>query len=133
MMDKTLVQQWLDRYLVAWRSNDPADIRALFTDDAIYRGIPLDPDPWQGIEAIVGGWLRYQDETDDWTFSGAPLAWGDGVAVIEGRTDYVGGSTAGRTWSNLWVVRFAEDGRAREFTEWAIEPGPARSSGEAEG
>ena len=25
---------------------------------------------------------------------------------------------AERTYSNLWVIRFAPDGRAREFTEW---------------
>jgi len=48
-----IVQRWLDGYLVARRTNDPDDIRALFTEDASYAGGPFDPDPWVGRE---GSW-----------------------------------------------------------------------------
>jgi hypothetical protein len=38
----------------------------------------------------------------------------DGVAIVEATTVY----RAGRTYSNLWVIRLANDGRASSFTEW---------------
>ncbi|MGP3534520.1 nuclear transport factor 2 family protein [Microbacterium sp. RD1] len=114
-----LLQAWLDRYLVAWRTNDAEDIRALFTDDATYAGSPLDPEPWSGIDAIVEGWVAHRDEPGEWRFEGAPLAATGDVGIIEGRTDYADG----RTYANIWVVRFADDGRARSFVEWFVEPG----------
>ncbi|WP_121368177.1 nuclear transport factor 2 family protein [Frondihabitans australicus] len=115
-----IVQDWLDRYLVAWKSNAEADIRALFTDDATYSGSPLDPEPWVGADAIVAGWVQYHDDPGTWTFEGAPLVTDGTVAVVQGRTDY----SNGHTWANLWVLRLAPDGRATSFVEWAIRPGP---------
>jgi ketosteroid isomerase-like protein len=116
-----IVQNWLDRYLAAWASNDPDDIRALFTEDATYAGSPLEPEPWVGRDAIVAGWLEYRDEPGSWTFEGAPLVSADGLGMVQGRTDY----TDGRIYANLWVIRFADDGRARSFVEWFVEPGPS--------
>ncbi|GEP47723.1 hypothetical protein FVP74_11330 [Microbacterium saccharophilum] len=115
-----ILQNWLDRYLVAWQSNEPDDIRALFTDDATYAGSPWDAEPWVGADAIVAGWRAHRDEPGTWTFEGAPLALTAGTGIIQGRTDYAGGSV----YANLWVIEFAEDGRARSFVEWAVEPGP---------
>lgn len=118
-----IVQDWLGRYLVAWRTNDPVDIRALFTDQATYAGGPFDPEPWVGIEAIVEGWIAGLDEAGTWRFEGAPLAFSSGTGIVQGRTDY----TDGRTYANLWVIRFARDGRATSFVEWFMEPGPVRA------
>ena len=39
------VQDWLDRYIAAWRSYDPAAIGDLFADDAAYRYHPWDDEP----------------------------------------------------------------------------------------
>jgi len=117
-----IVQNWLDRYLVAWGSNDPDDIRALFTEDATYAGGPFDPEPWVGHEGIVEGWLAHRDEPGSWTFEGVPLVYNDGVGIVQGRTDYADGDV----YANLWVIGFADDGRADSFVEWAIEPGPVR-------
>ena len=125
-----VVQQWLDRYLIAWRSNDPMDIRGLFTEDATYAGGPFDPEPWKGREGIVEGWIAHLNEPGTWDFDGAPIAFSDGVGVVQGRTDY----TDGRVYANLWVIRFADDGRATSFVEWFMEPGPVRADqvGEAD-
>jgi len=117
-----IVQNWLDRYLIAWASNEPDDIRALFTEDASYAGSPLDPAPWIGREGIVDGWLRARDEPGSWTFEGAPLAYSDGIGLVQGRTDY----SDGRVYANLWVIRLTDDGRAHSFVEWFMEPGPVR-------
>lgn len=114
-----ILQNWLDRYLAAWTSNEPADIRSLFTEDATYAGSPLEPEPWVGREAIVDGWRAYRDEPGTWKFEGAPTVYADGVGIVEGRTDY----SDGRIYANLWVIRFADDGRATSFVEWFMQPG----------
>jgi hypothetical protein len=46
------VQAWLDRYIAAWASYDPAAIGDLFTDDARYRFHPSD-------EGFLGREARY--------------------------------------------------------------------------
>ena len=35
-MTRDVVQAWVDAYVRAWRTYDPADIAALFTEDATY-------------------------------------------------------------------------------------------------
>src|SRR5829696_3398091 len=107
---------WLDRYRTAWTSNDPADIRALFTEDGEYLYHPWD-DPVVGHEAIVASWLESRDEVGEWTFEWEPVAEQGRTGVVEGRTVYLNGPS----YRNLWVVELADDGRASRFTEWFME------------
>jgi ketosteroid isomerase-like protein len=111
-MDDTL-SDWITGYRRAWESNDPTDIRSLFTEDAEYRTEPYAP-AWRGQDAIVEGWLEAKDEPGETTFDWKPVVQASDIAVVEATTVY----RAGRTYSNLWVIRLAPDGRAREFTEW---------------
>src|SRR4051812_7195223 len=115
---------WLDRYRTAWTSNEPDDIRALFTEDAEYRYHPWD-EPLTGHEAIVAGWLDSKDEPGDWTFEWEPVAEQGRIGVVEGRTVYRNGPS----YRNLWVVELAEDGRAARFTEWYMEEPSADGEG----
>ncbi|MFB8146867.1 nuclear transport factor 2 family protein [Microbacterium sp. NPDC056003] len=107
-------RRWIARYVTAWNSNDEADIRGLFTDDARYRYEPWRP-AIEGSDAIVASWLERRDEPGTFTFEGD-------VAGIDGRTFFYSGVTrydSGTVYSNLWVVALA-DGleRAESFTEW---------------
>lgn len=104
---------WMDGYRRAWDSNDPDDIRALFTEDAEYYTEPF-AEPWAGQDAIVAGWLAAKDDPGDTTFEWEPLVDTPELSAVQATTVYI----AERTYSNLWVIRFASDGRAREFTEW---------------
>ena len=113
-----IVSEWLDKYRIAWASNEPDDIRALFTEDGTYAGSPFDGEPWTGHDGIVAGWIDNKDEPGDYTFEGRPLVYADGVGVIQGLTTYADG----RVYANLWVIHFAEDGRAKSFVEWYVEP-----------
>lgn len=106
-------ERWLDGYRRAWASNDAAHIRALFTEDAEYRTDPWRP-PLRGADAIVEGWLKHRDEPGTWTYEGRVTAVDDRLVFIEGKTAY----SSGTRYSNLWVVRLADDGRASSFTEW---------------
>lgn len=108
-------QTWIEQYKTAWASNRPEDIRAMFTDDASYAGTPSDSSPWRGVDAIVEGWLRNADEPDTYTFEYEVLSDTGDLAFVQGLTTYLDERP---TYDNLWVIRFADDGRATEFTEW---------------
>ena len=54
-VDRAGVATWMDAYRDAWISNDPAEIGALFTDDAVY-SIDAFAEPWRGREEIVRRW-----------------------------------------------------------------------------
>ena len=114
MTDAQAVTAWVERYRSAWESNDPEEIVALFTDDARYFTEPFH-EPWQGRDAIRDGWLSQRDEPGDAEFRFEILAVCDDLAFVRGWTDY---AQPPRSYSNLWVIRLAEDGRASEFTEW---------------
>ena len=58
--------------------------------------------------------MDHADSPGDFTFDWAPLVLTPEVSIVQGTTRY----TVGTVYSNLWVIRFAPDGRAREFTEW---------------
>jgi hypothetical protein len=109
----TALDTWMAGYRRAWESNEPTDIGALFTDDALYYTAPF-AEPWRGRDEIVEQWLAARDEPGDTTFEWEPLIDSADIAVITGRTSYVNGDD----FVNLWVIRFAPDGRCSEFTEW---------------
>jgi ketosteroid isomerase-like protein len=105
---------WIDAYRKAWETNEPAGIRALFSEDAAYFTEPYAP-PWRGRDEIVRQWLARLDEPGETTFEWEPLTETPELGIAQGRTTY---RTLQKTFSNLWVIRFAPDGRCREFTEW---------------
>jgi ketosteroid isomerase-like protein len=122
-------QAWLDSYVAAWLSYDEDAIRALFTEDIAYRYHPYD-DPIVGREAIVASWLGESDSegasTRDapGTYSAhyAPVAVDDDVVVATGTSSYreQPGGPIVRSYHNCFVMRFDDEGRCREFTEYYI-------------
>jgi hypothetical protein len=120
-MTKTDLQAWLDRYIEAWRTSSETAIEELFTEDATYRFHPYD----QGDKVVVGrdriiaAWL--DDPDDPATWEAAYEAWavdGDrGVGV--GTSRYLAtGDNPERLYHNCFLMKFAEDGRCSEFTEY---------------
>lgn len=118
-METDELRGWLDRYVHAWRTNDPGDVASLFTEEATYRTAP-NREPWRGREAIVRGWLDRADEAGTWTFRGDVLAIAGDVGFIEGATAY--SDPPPRAYRNLWVVRL-HGNRCAEFTEWWMKDG----------
>ena len=59
-MDHESAQTWLNRYVDAWLSYDPAEIAALFSEDVAYRYHPYD-EPIVGRDAVVASWLGEGD------------------------------------------------------------------------
>lgn len=106
-------EKWTEAYIEAWRSNDPEQIGALFTDDARYLTSP-DAEPRVGRDAIVAGWLDDLDDPGSWSFDWWIVQEDAGFVAVEGRTKY----PSERDYLNLWIVRLDAEGRATAFTEW---------------
>jgi ketosteroid isomerase-like protein len=111
------VQTWLDAYVDAWRTYDRDAVGELFSADASYAYHPYDDEPLRGRDAIIASWLEEPDEAGSWEASYRPLLVEGDRAVATGETRY----SDGRTFSNLFVMRFDDDGRCSEFVEWFME------------
>ena len=126
-MDLRTSQQWLDRYLAAWRSYDRDAIRSLFSDDVSYRYHPWD-EPVIGRDEVASSWLGERDDGDastrdaPGTYDGAyaPVAVDGDVVVATGTSSYRDepGGPVTQTFANCFVMRFDDEGRCREFTEY---------------
>jgi ketosteroid isomerase-like protein len=107
------VQRWLDAYVDAWRTYDPEAVGDLWAEDAVHAYDPVG-EPVRGREAIVADWLKDPDEPGSWQASYRPLVVQGDRAVAVGRTTYADG----KTFENLFVLRFDDEGRCAEFAEW---------------
>jgi ketosteroid isomerase-like protein len=126
-VDNETAQGWLDRYLAAWMSYDAEDIAALFSEDIRYRYYP--DAPWVvGRDAVVASWLAEEtdttgstrDEAGTYAASYAPVAIDGDVVVATGTSTYTEspGGAVREVFDNCFVMRFDEQGRCREFTEY---------------
>lgn len=133
-MTRDDVRRWLDRYIAAWRANERGPIEALFTEDAVYRWYPYGPeeDHPHGRDAIVEAWLRDADAPQSWDARYQPYAVDGDRAVAVGSSRYAAtGAEPERTYHNVFLLRFAGDGRCAEFTElYMLEKVPSQSVSE---
>lgn len=125
------VQAWLDRYVAAWESYDPAAIGGLFTADAEYRYHPAD-EPVAGRDAIVASWLAPEAQAsgrdEPGTYAGRyePFAVDGSRAVAVGWSRYwedAGRHVEASTFDNCFLLEFDAAGRCRSFTEFYRERG----------
>ena len=126
-MDHASAQDWLDRYLAAWKSYDVDEIGDLFSDDIAYRYHPSD-DPVVGREAVVESWLNESesgdapthDEPGTYDASYAPFAVDGDVVVATGTSRYreTPDGPVERVYDNCFLMRIDADGRCREFNEF---------------
>ncbi len=115
------VQRWLDRYVAAWSSYEPAAIGDLFTEDAEYRYQPW-ADPVVGRDAIVADWLAHKDAPGTWTAHYDVWAFDGERASAIGESRYTNPDGSFRTlYYNHWTLRFDRHGRCVEFVEYFME------------
>jgi len=120
-MDKTAVQDWLDRYVAAWRANDAAPIAELFSEDVVYAYRPWESDEHtvRGRDAVVASWLEDTDEPNAWDAHYEPYAVDGDRAVAVGWSRYAASAESPeRTYHNAYLLRFDADGRCAEFHEY---------------
>lgn len=129
MINRAGVDRWLDDYVGAWKSYDRDAIGALFADDVEYRYHPCD-DPVRGRDSVVAAWREEaefpgasgRDEPGIYDGSYRAVAIDGDVAVAVGQSTYTDGpdGPVAEVYDNCFLLRFDDDGRCREFTEWFV-------------
>ncbi len=124
-MDRAAVEKWVADYERLWRTPGTELLPELFVPDASYL-----PSPWaqsvDGLDAIALFWEAERDSPDEeFTMSSDVVAVEGRTAVVRVFVEY--GARGRRSWRDLWVLRFAEDGRCSAFEEWPF--APARPEG----
>jgi ketosteroid isomerase-like protein len=129
LVDRGEAQDWLDRYVAAWRSYDRDQIASLFADDVVYRYHPNDS-PTSGVDAVVASWLgegdaegaSTRDAPETYDAAYAPVAIDGDVVVATGTTTYreTPDGPVTQTFDNCFVMRFDDAGRCADFVEYYV-------------
>ena len=119
-MDRTAVEKWVADYERIWRTPGTGLLAELFEPAASYL-----PSPWaqplEGLEAIARFWEAERVSPDEeFTMSSEVVMVDADRAVVRVMVGY--GAQAQRPWRDLWLLRFAEDGRCSSFEEWPFAP-----------
>jgi hypothetical protein len=119
-VDRTAFAAWLAGYERSWRSTGTAHLRDLFTEDASYRHSPF-AEPLVGIDAIARDWEREREGPDEvFTMTAEIIAVDGDTGVAKVSVRY--GEPAHQEYLDLWIVRFAADGRCVAYEEWPFWP-----------
>ncbi len=124
LVDRDSVMQWVAEYERAWRDADVSGVTRLFTGDARYRTSPFE-EPHVGHAEIQAFWR--DDEGETFTVTAEPVAVEGRDAVVRLEVRY--GDPVTQEYRDLWVLRFAPDGRVEDFEEWAYWPDKPYSAG----
>jgi ketosteroid isomerase-like protein len=120
VVDRTAFEAWIAGYERAWRAPGTGTLRELFTDDATYLHSPY-ADPISGLADIARDWEAERDGPGEpFTMESSVLAVDGDTAVARVLVRY--GDPVTQEYLDLWVVRFAGDGRCAAFEEWPFWP-----------
>jgi hypothetical protein len=119
-MDRGGVQAWLGLYERAWRSPGTALLAELFTPDATYSPGPY-ARSFEGLDAIAAMWEAERDGPDEVFELETEVVAVDGDVAVT-RVEVFYGDPVTQAYRDLWVLRFAPDGRCAAFEEWPFWP-----------
>lgn len=120
-LSRAAVREWVAAYERAWRTAGVEPLAELFVVDATYRMSPYE-EPATGLAEIGALWERERKGPDEeFTMAHEVVAVEGDTAVVRLEVRYAGPEPL--EYRDLWVVRFAADGRCREFEEWPFWPG----------
>ena len=121
VIDRESVRRWLAGYEAAWRAPGTNGLAALFTSDAVYSQAPYEQS-LTGLDAIKRMWEEEREGADEaFTMTADIVAVDDPAAVVRAEVHY--GDPPVQEYRDLWVIRFADDGRCTWFEEWPYWPG----------
>ena len=126
-MDRASVQDWLIRYVEAWRANAPGSSKPCSPTTPCTATAPTASTTprWASPQSWSHGW-RSGDDPDSWDADYRVFAVDGERAVAVGSSRYeASGDEPARTFHNCFLLSFAADGRCAEFTDFYMEePSP---------
>jgi SnoaL-like domain len=109
---------WATRYFTAWKTNDPALVESLFSEEALYYYGPFRRPAW-GREEIVRRWIENGAQRKV-TTAHEVIAVNGNTAVIHWSVSF--DTDAGRTsMDGVLIVKFDDRGACWEHREWYAE------------
>lgn len=119
-MDEDRLRAWVAAYERAWRTPGTDGLGELFTEDATYQQAPY-MEPLRGLAAIAVMWEAERAGADEvFRMTGEPVAVDGDTGVL--RVEVFYGDPVEQEYRDLWIARFADDGRCRAFEEWPFWP-----------
>jgi hypothetical protein len=126
-MDRDHVARWVAAYEAAWRAPGTGALAGIFTADAIYRQAPYE-DAVVGLPAIERMWDAERDGPGEaFTMTSEIVSADNHTAVVRVEVRY--GDPVTQEYRDLWIIRFAPDGRCESFEEWPFAPEAPVSAG----
>jgi ketosteroid isomerase-like protein len=119
-MERTQVSEWIEQYERAWRAPGTDPLRRLFTEDAEYWQGPY-LEPRRGLAEIAAMWEETRDGPNDVFRMAHQVVAVDGDTAVA-RVEVWYGEPVTHEYRDLWVMRFAGDGRCRSYEEWPFAP-----------
>ena len=120
MVDRAAFSAWIAAYERAWRTAGTAHLRELFAEDAHYRFGPYQP-VVVGLPDIERSWEAEREGPDEvFTMAAEIVAVEGDTGVAKLLVRY--GDPVEQEYQDLWLVRFAPDGRCSSFEEWPFWP-----------
>ena len=126
VVSREQVGDWVTAYERAWRTPGTGGLAGIFTEDAVYRQGPYD-EPVTGLPAIAVMWEAEREGPGEVFRMTSSIVAADGdTAVVRLEVSY--GDPVRQEYRDLWVVRFAGDGRCASFEEWPFWPEQAHQA-----
>lgn len=119
-MDTEHVARWIAAYEAAWRAPGTEALAGIFTPDATYRQGPYD-EPVVGLPAIGRMWEAERHGSDEVFRMTSDIIAVDGATAVV-RVEVWYGEPVTQEFRDLWLARFAADGRCASFEEWPFAP-----------
>lgn len=117
-MIRSEVQNWINSYVAAWRSPSKDKLAELFTVDVRYQ-LHQAP-PWNqslsDLAELALYWEHVSSEQGEFELQSEIVALEGNVAVVKIDVTYATADPA--HWHNVWIIRFADDGRCESYEEW---------------
>src|SRR4029079_10534362 len=125
MMDRAGFRAWLQRYVDAWRLNDPVAVGDLFSPEVRYAFDPFS-EAVVGRNAVIESWLDDPADPGSWEADYDVLAVDGDVFVAHGRTRYLTDdrTAVDREFAHVLVCRFYASDRCLEYTEYYMRKRP---------
>lgn len=117
------MRAWVDAWSRAWPARDPDPLRAVYTEDAVFRSAPF-REPHEGREGVLDYARSAFADQDSFGYCrfGVPVVAGDRAVVEYWAVLVENGREV--TIAGVSLLRFEPDGLVSSQRDyWALEPG----------
>jgi len=113
------LSDWLDRYFLAWQSNDPGAVASLFSEDAVYFYGPFKA-PARGRDTIVANWTANPEEQSNVRCAFEVLAVNGDLGIAHWNVLFDAESQDGKQTEldGILVLKFNSGMKCIEHREW---------------